>query len=298
MPRQMSDAELRRRKKLQGEISRTTSTLGLGALGVTGAAALASKKPGALRAVQKVPGLKHTTPEKMKDVAINTGLVSGGIGGVGGYNFAAYTGAESKKRKQAVPVAKRIGMDMGYFGEEGTPLTHQEIEAEIEKAWTPSASNFDSERDRHRRSVAYDAGTLAAGTVGGAYAGHHGVQAVKHARTIKPQNVQAAKEYEQHYKTKSTNKKTGAVTTNTHTRKATKASGKVFRALDTKGVKPVLAHSGKAALGAGVLGGSIALGAHVRRKHATDWQPYSKRDSVSAFGVDHQPSGQHRETEN
>ena len=37
----MSEAEQRRRQKLQSQIGRTTSTMGLAALGVTGAAALA-----------------------------------------------------------------------------------------------------------------------------------------------------------------------------------------------------------------------------------------------------------------
>jgi hypothetical protein len=191
-------------------------------------------------------------------------------------------------------------MDMGYFGEEGRPLTHKEIEAEIEKAWTPSASNFDSERDRHKRSVAYDAASLGVAGVGGAYAGHHGVQAVKHARKIKGVNVRASRMNETEVTTKKKNRTTGEVVESKHNRVAPVSEGKIFRAVGTKHFRPTAIHGAKAAAGAAVLGGALGAGAYARKKHASDWQPYAKRDSVSAFGVDHNDdlSGQHRETEN
>ncbi len=101
----MSDAEIRRRKKVQGTTSKTTSTLGLAGFGI-GAATIAASKgkgaPGRLKAIRKVPGLKKATPEKLKDAGLYTSLTSGGIGSVGGYNFAAYTNAESRKRKTMV----------------------------------------------------------------------------------------------------------------------------------------------------------------------------------------------------
>lgn len=145
MPRElMSDAELKRRKKIQGRISQTTSTLGLTGVGIGSAALIAGKKPGALRAVQrKVPAARKLTPEKLKDAGLYTSLASGGIGGVGGYNFAAYTNAESRKRQ---PVRKSVAPDMdGTYGEEG-----------FAKAWEPQARNFDAESKRHNRARNYE----------------------------------------------------------------------------------------------------------------------------------------------
>jgi len=104
--RVMSDAEIRRRKKVQGHISQTTSTLGLTSLGLLGAS-VATKKPGSRTygALKRIPQLKKIeTPSqmsgKLKDASLATSVTAGGIGGVGGYNFAAYTAAESKKKKQ------------------------------------------------------------------------------------------------------------------------------------------------------------------------------------------------------
>jgi hypothetical protein len=268
--RLMSDAEIRRRKKAQGHITQTTSTLGLAGLGVTGAAALAARKPGVLKQVQKLPKMKNATPEKMKDTAINTGIVSGGIGGVGGYNFAAYTNAESRKRK---PVVKSMGMDMGYYGEEGRPIKLPEIKVPIEKAWQPVASNFDSEESRRKRAKKYEGAALVGAGGAGAYGAHHGLKAVEAARGVKTKTVKAS------------------------------AGGKVvsgakeFKALPAGALKATGKHGGKALLGAGAVG--LAAGAHgaIKQKRKGSWQPYAKRDTTSAWGIDHM-SGQHRETEN
>jgi hypothetical protein len=253
----MSDAEMRRRQKLQGKIGRTTSTMGLSALGVTGVAAIAAKKPGALKAIQKVPGLKNATPKGMESAALKSGIVSGGIGGVGGFNQASIYSAESRKRKQAVPVKKSYGLEMGYYGEEGHPLTHEEIEAEIEKAWTPSASNYDSEKKRQRRADIYGGGALVGAGAGGAYAAHQGMKAVEEGKKLK--------------------------------------STSTLREL-----KPAGVHGGKAAAGLAAVAGAAATHSAIKRKKQGSWQPYAKRDTTSAFGVDHSdnPNGQHRETEN
>ena len=126
--RDMSDKELRRRKKAQGAISRTTSTLGLGGLGLLGAS-VAMKKPGTLKRIQAVhPKLANTSPEKVRSTANNVALVSGGIGGLGGYNFASYTAAEAKQKKfkksdDASP------FEDGFYGSEGKPLSRTEIES-------------------------------------------------------------------------------------------------------------------------------------------------------------------------
>lgn len=139
----MSDTELRRRKKLQGQISRTTSTLGLGGAAVGTAAVLASKKPGTLKHIRKIPGLKRASEQGLKDTGLYTGLASGGIGGVGGYNFAAYTNAESRKRTVKKNLESTPDLEPTY-GEEG-----------FAKNWSPVASTYDPESARRKRNEAY-----------------------------------------------------------------------------------------------------------------------------------------------
>jgi len=254
--RLMSDAEMRRRQKLQSKIGRTTSTLGLGGLAALGTG-IALKKPKVAEAAGKVPGLKKVDPKKLENAAVKTGIVSSGIGGVGGFNQAAIYSAESRKRKQAVPVKKSYGLEMGYYGEEGRPLTHEEIEAEIEKAWTPSASNYDSEEKRGKRARAYQGAGLVGGGAAGTFAGVQGHKAYQEGKKLK--------------------------------------AGSQIRRL-----KPVLEHGGKAAAGAALAAGAITASSKIGSKRRDSWQPYAKRNTASAFGVDHSdnPNGQHRETEN
>lgn len=101
----MSDAELRRRKKLQGHISQTTATLGLAALG---SRALGTKAAGRLTRIPAGAG------ERLKNASTALTTTGAGIGGVGGYNFAAYTKAEAQ-RKQSV----RKDLEMLDFGLDG-----------------------------------------------------------------------------------------------------------------------------------------------------------------------------------
>src|SRR5262245_37658844 len=88
-----------------------------------------------------------------------TGLAGGGIGGVGGFNQASIYSAEAKRRK---PVAKSMGIEAPFFGEEGEPV-------EFGKDWSPNASKFDAEKKRHNRNTAYRVGL--AGAAGVAYKG-------------------------------------------------------------------------------------------------------------------------------
>jgi hypothetical protein len=98
--RLMSDAEIRRRKKVQGTTSKITSTLGLTGVGLGAGALLASRKPQSVKHLKKIPGVKgkHIKEQKLKNAGLYTSLASGGVSGVAGYNFAAYTNAESRKR--------------------------------------------------------------------------------------------------------------------------------------------------------------------------------------------------------
>lgn len=150
MARNMSDTEIRHRKKVQGQISRTTSTLGLSGLGMLGASVAAKKNPAVLKPLRKIPKLKKVSDSHLRETAQNVGLVSGGIGGVGGYNFAAYTNAESRKKSQMV-----------------------------KKAWSATGTLYDSEKNRAKRADAYQTGAnVAAGgaAVGSVHQLHQGAK--------------------------------------------------------------------------------------------------------------------------
>jgi hypothetical protein len=257
----MSDAQLRRRRKMQGSIGRTTSALGLAGAGIGTAAVLAAKKPGALK---HIPKLKNANPEKLKEAGLYTGLASGGIGGVGGFNAAAIYSDEARRKKQT-QLKKEQGMDMGYVGEEGRALTLEEIE----KAWQPVTSGFDSEERRAKRQKAYQGAALTSAGAAGAYGAHHGMHAVHEAKKVKaiPNVAQL----------KNAQTKAGQIVTR---------AGKTFTALDVGHLKPAARHGGKAAIGVAAVAG--AAGAHraLKRKEQGSWASYGKR---SAFGVEHDP---------
>jgi hypothetical protein len=155
----MSQKSIDRRKRAQGTLTRATSTLGLAGVGMVGASIASKKNPATLRRIQGMhPKLSHVTPEKMKDAAFHTGVVSGGLSGLGGYNFASYTSAEAKRNKK---VKKNLEPDLEIeptYGEEG-----------IAKAWSPVATDYDPEAKRHKRNVieqhAAFTGATAAGTL-------------------------------------------------------------------------------------------------------------------------------------
>jgi hypothetical protein len=266
MARAMSDAEIRRRKKLQGHISQTTGALGLASLGAFGAskipaAKILTKTPrlrrlGASRAVNAI------NPEKAKNAALGLSTTGAGIGGAGSFNFAAYTGAESKKRQRPVtPVKKELGMEMGYYGEEGHPIKLPEIKALIEKAWEPVAGNYDPEARRHKRAKAYEpvlAGVGAGATGGAGYAAFKGAK------------------LELKNRSKSQVKASGLPRV-----KAAQAA-RHASAIKHGKVAGGLAAGGAAALGASAL---------VHRGRKSSWQSYGKRDTASAFGIDHRLDG-------
>lgn len=296
--RLMSDAELRRRQKLQSKIGRTTSTMGLSALGVTGAAAVASRSPKTLGAIKKIPGLKKATTKGMENVAIKSGIVSGGIGGVGGFNQASIYSAESRRRKAVVPKkpvtkSQETGMEMGYYGEEGHPVVLPEIIVPIEKAWQPVASNFDSERSRGKRAKTYEGAALVGAGAGGAYAGHHGMKTVHEARKLKPVQMAGV-----HDKVNAAGKAYRIAPTGSDIAHGIHGEESAIPIRALKGSK-ALRHGGKTLAGVAAVG--AAAGAHKaikRKREQGSWQSYAK-SATSAFGVDHsEPNGQHRETEN
>ena len=99
----MSDAEIKRRKKIQGHISQTTGALGLAALGASSAASRwrpegAPEDPEAAPAGASRCGQRECNPEKIKG-AVNPGCrLRARDRRRGAFNFASYTNAESRKR--------------------------------------------------------------------------------------------------------------------------------------------------------------------------------------------------------
>lgn len=262
--RTMGQPELQRRRQLQGNIGRTTSTLGLIGTGLAGGAALAAKKKGVLTAIRKVPKLGGVTPEKMRNAALSTGIVSGGIGGVGGFNQASIYSAEAKQRKKPVVKsagASSMGIETGYFGDEGRPVALDPIETEIAKDWSPVATNYNPESLRHGRNRKQQTALTAASGATGAGALAAGGSAARGLKNLRPGQIRAR---------------------NFPTVKAAQAAR---RATAVKHGK----------LAAGLAGASAAtgLGAALvnQRRKSSSWASYEKRlDEIgkSAFGIDHE----------
>lgn len=286
--RVMSDAEIRHRKKVQGHISQATGALGLAALGGT----LAASNPGR-RALRKIPGLAsrvrpprppEPNPDRIGGATTPVLATSAGLGGIGSFNFASYTGAESKKRGQQVKKSYE-SLEMGYFGEEGHPVVLPEIVVPIEKAWSPSASNFNSERSRGKRNEAYAGGALVGAGAGATYGGAQGVKAVQHARNIKaiPNVAQMIPAEE---KVTPRGKDKAGKPRKPYYQKVEKPGVK-FTALDAEPVGRAVRHGGKAAAGLAAAGGAVYAAKKIHEKHNEGWTPYAKRDTTSAFGIDH-----------
>ena len=183
MSRVMSDAEIRRRKKIQGISSRTTGALGLTALGGT----LLATKGGsrATKNVFRAVNIERPVGLKPKNLRRKTAPIlatSAGIGGATSFNFAAYTSAEAKKRKQVVRKSMTDDLDMApTYGVEG-----------FAKNWQPVARNYNPESKRQKRGEAYP--RIAAAVSGGAGVGAaaRGLQAldkITDAKAIRAQNA-------------------------------------------------------------------------------------------------------------
>jgi|SRR5262245_6448818 len=243
----MSDTEIRRRKKLQGHISQTTGTLGLASLGAFAAAKvpgtkIANKTPKLRRVMNRIPTKKAET------AALGLSTASGGIGGAGAYNFAAYTGAESRKRKQAMPVTK---------------------------AWQPSASKFDSENSRRRRSVGYEvgAGAAAAGTGGAAVRNlHQGISLRGQAVERETRHLRRQASHSEPFP------------------QVTRSGAKARRASAIK-----LKRGGKLAA-VSAAGVATAAGIHHQRRKGGSWETYGKAGDWKAIHQREQTQRRQRKT--
>lgn len=264
----MSDAEIKRRKRLQGHLSQTTGALGLAAMTGT----LAASRPGrrALRGIPKIgehikkPPPRDPNKDRIKGAVTPVLATSAGIGGLGAFNFAAYTNAESRKRQtMAQPPKKKVVKRDEMAPEYG----------EVAKAWTPQTTPYDPEKKRMTRNQKQQVGAYAGG---GALLGAAGAQAgiagglKRKAHEAEKDNLKAAKKYK-----------------NTKSWDLPKKDPKLFQRaaryhkLAGKNIKTAgaLATAGAAAVGTGEF---------IRhRKKSTSWEPYAKRDAVSAFGIDH-----------
>ena len=144
--KEWTDQQLQRRKNISAGTSIATSTMGLGALGVLGIRSgagkkaikhLATKSPNVAGKLKKIrSGLKG------KETPILT--TSAGIGGLGGYNYAAIQRQEGKKNqaKQAEYTALKNKVNR--------------LDATVRKAYDP-------EGERHRQNKITAAGLGAAG---------------------------------------------------------------------------------------------------------------------------------------
>ena len=267
MARLMSDTELRHRKKVQGHVSQATGALGLAALGGT----LAATRTGRTQ-LRKIPQLKNkiSAPppldpkrDKIKGAVTPVLATSAGLGGLGSFNFAAYTNAESRKRKQMTPVKKdHAPLEMGYYGEEGHPVKLPEIKVPIEKAWSPTVGSFDSEAKRQKRSKVYEGGALVGAGAGGAATAGYGLKAAEAAKKLKPQKMAPFGE------------------------KGAPLASKATKALPTGELRALKKPAGKLGAAALLTGGSVAAHRSIKRKQQGSWQPYAK-GAVSAWGIDH-----------
>lgn len=98
--RNLSQAEINARKKVQAASWRTTGALGLAGLGTFGA----SKVPGSARITRAIPSAKKLNARKLENATVGLGAAGGGVGGVSSFNSAAISAAEARQKK--VPVKK------------------------------------------------------------------------------------------------------------------------------------------------------------------------------------------------
>ena len=293
----MSDAEIKRRKKIGSHLSQAGGAVGLTALGGT---LLASR--GGRNAMRAIPKLKPhvAAPKTLKpdrdriQGVVNPLLATGaGLGGVGAFNFASYTGAEARKRTMTPAVKKNLEppIDMGYFGEEGRPVVLPAIERpdEVFKAWEPSAGKFDSEKSRGKRSQGLR-GCARCCWWCWCLLGSPGDQDWQGAQELP---VKMAPLTEKKGRTQEE-----AAGREREPRTHRQREGD--RAQHGQGRRRYFAHGGKTAAGAAI---AVALCmAHTRSRKVQEWWLLgSLRQARLHLGIWHRPrslNGQHRETEN
>jgi hypothetical protein len=256
--RLMSDAEIKRRKRAQGHISQVTGGLGLAAMTGT----LAASR-GGRNAMRKIPALKtriakpppkDPNRDRIKGAITPALATSAGLGGIGAFNFASYTNAESRKRTAMAPKKQPVKKRDELGSDELAPTF-----GEVTKAWTAQTKAYDPEANRARRN------NIAQGTLGAAGGAGLGVAAFETGRAghsrVAANQVRAKAPF-------------GPITAQAHQK------AKTLNRISRKQIK-----------GAGkwAAAGAVGVGAseYVRhRKKSESWAPYAKRDT-SAFGIRH-----------
>jgi hypothetical protein len=252
--RVMSDSEIRRRKKIQGEIGRTTSTMGLAGVGLLGAS-VAMKKPRMALAAHKLPGMHGIDPKKLGDAARNVGVVSAGIGGVGGFNQAKIYSNEARKTGPRMPVnpqkpKKKVVKSLDQISKIGDWKTIDQRE----------------QTQRRDRKAMRRSGAGAAFGGGLVALGYHdsGDKAKYKAAGGMAQTIRRAP--------------AGA-------RQKAKVAGKTAGVLYRD-----LSHSGK--IGTGLIAGAAAVGGGAKTQHTYQQHKINQRRRAnfrkSAFGIDHE----------
>lgn len=111
--RDITDEELRTRKKIQGKIGRTTSTMGLTGVAMLGTSLAMKRSPRFATKVATTPGLRRLgNADQIREKAQNLGLVAGGIGGIGGFNQARIYTEESKHKRLSKALSMESEHDM------------------------------------------------------------------------------------------------------------------------------------------------------------------------------------------
>lgn len=269
----MSDAEIRRRKKGQAILSETTGALGLAALGGTLAASRRGRTT--LRKIPKLkekvaaPKPKDPNRDKIKDATTPILATAAGLGGIGSFNFGAYTNAESRKRPRPVQPVKKNNVfeNEGVFGEIGKS---EDYISKIGEWKTIDQREQTQRRDRKAMRAAGAGAGVGAGLVA---LGYHDA-GDKHKYKAAGHLLKDIKE----------NHASGAVST----KDSLKTAGK-----GAKAVGGALSHSGK--IGVGMLGTAAAVGAGAKTHHTYHQHKINerrrhnfKKNATSAFGVVHE----------
>lgn len=175
--RKISDTQLRHRKRVQAGLTTATATIGLAALGSKGGAVAARKylKPAA-------KGEK--TAQGLERHAGNALLVGAGLGGLGGYNAASISRAESKRPNYSAHISS-VKKDWSKYDEDRRLLRQHGLRGapagvsreQRQQIWEARARHLNRKRNRwHRASqasgVAETAGGVVAGTAGAGIVGH------------------------------------------------------------------------------------------------------------------------------
>jgi len=174
--KEWTDQQLQRRKNISAGTSIATSTMGLGALGVLGIRSgagkkainhLATKSPNAAGRLKKIrSGLKG------KETPILT--TSAGVGGLGGYNYAAIQRQEGKKAKH-----KQADYDA--------------LKSKVNRLDRAVNKYYDPEGERHKQNKIAAAGLGAAGVGSGIAAVAPAKEAVRQHGRIAGLKTKAAK---------------------------------------------------------------------------------------------------------